>query len=144
MRRTLLHLVRAASALLCIAALFMWHRSYRISDGYSTQRADGSIREVASYAGGVHIRQVNPQMSLIALPITPTHRQFKDSVPANANWQNRSGGFTNCVLWERAGFVLLASHTTTVALTGSNAWAFPASPAPSPPATAAAMSAPST
>src|SRR5580765_1309445 len=105
MRRTLLHLLRAAVTLLCIAAIWLWIRSYRISEGLAAQAADGSEREVVSYAGAVHIRKIQPQ--LLLTPVQASHRKIKEPVPANANWQTRAGLFTNRALWERGGFVLL-------------------------------------
>jgi hypothetical protein len=118
MRRSLLHLLRAASLLLCIASLILWHRSYRVANGFAWQSSDGSQREIISYAGGLHIRQINPQYVLT--PITPARRKIAEPGPANANWQTRAGSFTNQVLWERAGFVLLAGHTQVLTLTGNN------------------------
>ncbi|HEV8379002.1 MAG TPA: hypothetical protein VGP99_09145, partial [Tepidisphaeraceae bacterium] len=122
MRRSLFHLLRAATTLLCIVAIILWYRSYRISNGFAWQRGDGSEREIISYAGGLHIRQVHPQF--LVTPVAPGHRKIREPVPANANWQTRAGFFTNRVLWERAGFILLASHTQTLTRTGSGGYGY--------------------
>jgi hypothetical protein len=118
MRRSLLQLLRAASFLLCIASLIFWHRSYRVANGLAWQSSDGSQREIVSYAGGLHIRQIHPQYVLT--PIAAVRRKIAEPVPANATWQTRAGAFTNQVLWERAGFVLLAGHTQVLTITGNN------------------------
>lgn len=120
MRRSLLHLLRAFSTLLCIAALILWHRSYRLSDGVAWQLPDGSERQIVSYTGGLHIQQIHPQF--LFTPAPSGHRKIKEPVPANANWQTRAGVFSNQVLWQRAGFVLLAGYTQTLTLSGSSAW----------------------
>jgi hypothetical protein len=120
MRRSLLYLLRATSILLCIAALILWHRSYRVSEGFVWQRTDGSERQVISYAGGVHIQQIQPQ--LVAATTVANRRKINEPVPANATWQTRAGIFNNQVRWERAGFVLLAGQTQTIILAGSSVY----------------------
>src|SRR3954468_3096745 len=117
MRRSLLHFLRCASLLLCIASLILWHRSYRTANGCAWQNADGSQAEIVSYAGGLHFRQIHPQFSLT--PIKRARLNTAEPIPANANWQTRAGAFTNQALWQRAGFVLLAGHTQTLNLNGS-------------------------
>ena len=118
MRRTLLQLLRGMSLLMCIAAIVMWIRSYQMADGFAWQRGDGSEREVVSYAGGVHIRQLNPQFALI--PSQTMHRTIREEVPANASWQTRAGAVNEQVLWERGGFVVFAGHTQVLTLTGNS------------------------
>src|SRR5438045_5156020 len=118
MRRTLIQLLRGVSLFICIAAVVTWIRSYHMADGFAWQRVDGSEREVVSYAGGIHIRQLNPRFALV--PNQTLRRTIREPVPANADWQTRAGPFSERVLWERAGFVVFAGHSQTLTLTGSN------------------------
>ncbi len=118
MRRALVNLLRAACLFICIAAVILWIRSYHLADGIAWQRVDASEREIVSYAGGIHIRQLNPRFAVI--PNQTLRRTIKEPVPANADWQTRAGPFSERVLWERAGFVVFAGHTQMLTLTGNN------------------------
>src|SRR3954453_23224023 len=120
MRRALIQLLRGGSLLVCIAAVIIWIRSYRVADGFAWQRIDGSEREIVSYAGGIHIRQLNPRFALV--PGQPARRTIREPVPANAGWQTRAGVVSERVLWERGGFVVFAGHAQVMTISENSVY----------------------
>jgi hypothetical protein len=99
MRRIVGIFMLFASLVLLGLTAWLWRRSHRVSD-VVTWVGGTDTREVASYAGAVHVWGVRPMLS--AFP-SPVRTRSTEPVPADATWRTRRR-FDPQVVWSTGGF----------------------------------------
>jgi hypothetical protein len=111
MRRVVLILLTTVSCCVLCACAWMWVRSYRVAEGLAWDDASGRRRELVSYAGAVHVRE------LTGLPATSARRTpIREDVPEGADWKTRCGGNLS-IVWQGGGFVVASGSTQVILLT---------------------------
>ena len=113
MRRALLILFTTLSCLVLVATAWLWVRSYRVATGWAWDDPSGRRRELVSYAGAVHVRELTGS-GFGASPGVRT--AIREEVPQGADWQTRCGGGMS-IVWQRAGFAIASGTTPVVLLT---------------------------
>lgn len=111
MRRTLLVICTTVSCLVFGVCAWMWVQSYRVAEGFAWDDGSGRRREVVSYAGAIHVREVTglPPSSAQRMPI-------REEVPQGADWQTRCGGNMS-IVWQGGGFAVASGSTQVILLT---------------------------
>src|SRR5688500_16625372 len=113
MRRALLILFTLMSCLVLVVSGSLWMRSYRVATGWAWDDPSGRRRELVSYAGAVHVRELTGA----GFGASPGVRMaIREDVPQGADWQTRCGGGMS-IVWQRAGFAIASGTTPMVFLT---------------------------
>jgi hypothetical protein len=113
MRRALLILFTALSCLVLVCISWLWPRSHGIATGWAWDDMTGRRREVVSYAGAIHVRE------LTGLPVgvtSGTRTPIREDVPQDADWQTRCGGNMS-IVWQGCGFAIASGSTPMILLT---------------------------
>ena len=111
MRRTLLVICTTVSCFVLGVCARMWVQSYRVAEGFAWDDGSGRRREVVSYAGAIHVREVT------GFPTSSAQRtSIREDVPDGADWQTRCGGNMS-IVWQGGGFAVASGSTQVILLT---------------------------
>src|SRR5688572_14302921 len=100
MRRLLFTSVAALSLILAIGFASLWWRSYRTSDVWQHTSGPGRTRMLVSYAGGVHVAQVERGLSP-ALPfVLPSASGWsRHPLTGSEKWADRYSSLSQQINW---------------------------------------------
>jgi hypothetical protein len=112
MRRVLFTVVAGFALLLAMGFGYLWWRSYRVSDVWQRTTAEGRTRMVVSYAGGIHVAQVERgQMPFAYGYWQAGWSQSHDPLNGTEKWSDRYSSLSQPINWSAGGFALVSGQS---------------------------------